>query len=309
MSLAPIRESEDKIKEPHTLSMTPDFILIRNQVRGPKPGGDFRNVLFGLMAGHVPAVNSLESVYMNLERPIMFAALKSIQLRLGRDRFPLISQNFYSISDGMVISPDLPCIVKVSHAHAGMGKTMIGDQQGWRDLATVLALHEDYCTAETFIKAEYGIRIQKTGPTYRVYKKHFTGSGWKSQFGGSHLETIPLTDEYKLWADECAKLFGGMDIFALDCLHGEDGKDYVIELNDCAIGILSSVWEEDSMTIAQLVIDKMNEIYCAVLKEEVTKKQKEKKKKSKGLKKKPRRTITRTETKNSSSLLSLSLFF
>ncbi len=78
------------------------------------------------------------------------------------------------------------------------------------DLSTVLALHHDYCTAEPYLEPEYGIRVQKIGSAYRVYKKIFTGSGWKSQFGGADLQVIPLTDEFKLWADECAKLFGGM---------------------------------------------------------------------------------------------------
>jgi len=44
----------------------------------------------------------------------------------------------------MVISGDLPAIVKVSHAHAGMGKAIIKDQQGWRDLSTVLSLVSTY---------------------------------------------------------------------------------------------------------------------------------------------------------------------
>lgn len=31
----------------------------------------------------------------------------------------------------------------------------------------------------------------------------------------SVIEDIELTEEYKLWVDECAKLFGGLDICAL----------------------------------------------------------------------------------------------
>ena len=104
-----------------------------------------------------------------------------------------------------------------------------------------------------------------------------TGSGWKSQFGrwskifvqqttnesigGSSLSCIELTDDYKRWADECSKLFGGMDILAVDALHGVDGKDYIIELNDTAIGILTQNWEEDTLSLCQLVIERMNQIY------------------------------------------------
>jgi synapsin len=103
----------------------------------------------------------------------------------------------------MVIAPDVPCVVKVSppqqilglssnihycfyqvgHAHAGMGKQKVNDNEQFRDLATVIALYSDYCTAEKFIDVEYGIRVQKIGNSYRVLKKMMTGSGWKSQFG------------------------------------------------------------------------------------------------------------------------------
>eukprot|EP00026_Physarum_polycephalum_P017617 Phypoly_transcript_18903.p1 GENE.Phypoly_transcript_18903~~Phypoly_transcript_18903.p1 ORF type:complete len:243 (+),score=39.58 Phypoly_transcript_18903:108-731(+) len=132
----------------------------------------------------------------------------------------------------------------------------------FKDLSTVMALHNDYCTAEPYIDAEYGIRVQKIGNNYRVMKKVFTGSGWKSQFGGASLQEVPLTEEYKRWADECAKCFGGMDIFAIDALHGLDGKDYIIELNDTAIGILAERWLEDSMRIRDLALDRMDDIYC-----------------------------------------------
>ena len=54
--------------------------------------------------------------------------------------------------------------------------------------------------------------IQKVDNVYCVMKKYFTGSGWKSHFGGSMLVQDKLTDEYKLWVDECSKLFGGLDM-------------------------------------------------------------------------------------------------
>ena len=38
----------------------------------------------------------------------------------------------------------MPTVLKVSHAHAGMGKIKVTDQSVWRDMATVVALHRDY---------------------------------------------------------------------------------------------------------------------------------------------------------------------
>ena len=40
---------------------------------------------------------------------------------------------------------------------------------------------------------------------------------WKGNVGNmSMLETIEVTEQFKLWADECAKAFGGLDILGLD---------------------------------------------------------------------------------------------
>jgi synapsin len=161
-----------------------------------------------------------------------------------------------------VIGPDYPAVLKVSHAHAGMGKIKLDSGEEFRDIATVLSLHGDYCTGEPFFQGEYGIRVQKMGSSYRVYKKVATGSGWKSQFGGADLQVVEVTDTYKLWVDEAAKCFGGMDMLAIDAIHGVDGKDHIIELNGTAIGIKAQYWEEDSKTVSQLCIDKMNAIYA-----------------------------------------------
>lgn len=77
------------------------------------------------------------------------------------------------------------------------------------------------------------------------------------------MQETDLTDDYKFWADECSKLFGGMDLLAVDALHGKDGKDYIVELNATAIGLQAKYWEEDSKIIKNLVLERMGEIYCA----------------------------------------------
>ncbi len=201
LTIAPVRESTG-IKRPQTLTVKPDFLILRNQVttqifiqvfsflqpRGPTPGSDRRNILIGLMTANIPAVNSLTSEYMNLERPIMWSSLREIKNRVGAEKFPLISQTYYSSHVQMVISPEYPAILKVniliylyhiylhrlffkvSHAHRGMGKMKVFDSDQFRDFSTVMGLHGDYLTAEKFIDADYGIRVQKIGNHYRVYK-------------------------------------------------------------------------------------------------------------------------------------------
>jgi hypothetical protein len=286
------------------MGIKPDFVLARNQPRGPTPGSDARQILFGLMTANIPSINSLESMYLNLERPIMFGVLRKVQERLCKQDFPLIDQIYYSSHKEMIISPDSPCVVKVGHAHAGMGKIRIEDSTSWRDISTVLAIrfvppyslsppsshvpcslmiflfllstvlpfslsptsifHSGvYSTAEKFIDVRLGFRIQKVGDNYRYMSKTFTGSGWKSHFGGSVLEDGPVTEQHIRWADACSEAFGGMDLLALDGLHGSDGKDYIIELNDTAIGFLPSKWQEDTNYVRDLVVQRLAEIYCS----------------------------------------------
>ncbi len=106
----------------------------------------------------------------------------------------------------------------------------------------------------------HGLRVQKIGAHYRVYKKVFTGSGWKSQFGGADLQVVPLTDEFKRWADLAALSHGGSDMLAVDAVVDRDGNKFIIEINGTAIGIQQQFWEEDSLHVAALALRRMNEL-------------------------------------------------
>jgi hypothetical protein len=262
LKVAPIDESEKKVKRPKTMVVKPDFVIIRNQPRGPTPLLDRKNILFGLMMANVPSMNSFMSEYMQMERPIMYGGLKEVEKKLGHEVFPLISISYYSSNDQMILMDQFPSILKISHAHAGMGKMKVRNYEDFRDMSTVIALHGDYCTGEPFIesdKLEYGFRIQKVGDSYRVQKKNMHGSGWKSQFGNSDLVDIELSKTHKLWADECQKLFGGLDWFAIDGLHCKDGSEHILEMNGSAIGFTH--WKEDSEKIRDMAVDRMNKLF------------------------------------------------
>lgn len=194
---------------------------------------------------------------MQLERPIMFGALKQVQQRLGTDRFPLIEQNYYSHWSEVKFTPNYPIVVKVGHTHAGFGKIKVPDNHVLDDLGSVLALHNDYAVAEPFLKGTYDQRIQKIGDRVRCYKR--TGfNSWKTNTGTAVLEEIPVTEEHMLWVNECAKLFGGLDWFALDTIHDEaTDKDYILELNGTSIGLGPEREDEDNRLIRGIALRKL----------------------------------------------------
>jgi len=129
------------------------------------------------------------------------------------------------------------------------------------DLASILALHSDYCSAEEFINGDYDVRIQKIGNNYRAYRRK-CASGWKGNQGTAILDDIEMTERYKLWADECSKLFGGMDILAIDAIHCQDSeKEYILEVNDCSIGLGPLHEEEDLQNLVDLTLQRMCECF------------------------------------------------
>jgi len=44
----------------------------------------------------------------------MYAQMRTIQDRVGREKFPLVPLNFYSTPDSMVINENFPAVVKVT---------------------------------------------------------------------------------------------------------------------------------------------------------------------------------------------------
>jgi len=241
-------------------TIKPDFLLIRNSVTDIK-NKNYLNTLYGFEFAGVPSVNSLESIYNCTERPWVFAQLIKIRNRVGEDKFPLIEQNYFSTHQEMQITPQYPIVVKVGNAHAGFGKVKLLNHHDFEDLRSLVALHEDYSTAEPFIEGEYDLRIQKIGNHYRAFRRISVSGNWKTNTGCSMIEDIEMTDRYKLWCDERSKIFGGLDILAVDAIHAPDGKEYILEVNDTSIGLSPDHEEEDNGYIRDLVMEKFRKIY------------------------------------------------
>lgn len=94
-------------------TIRPDFVLVRNEVRGAAHTEDYRNSLFGMMFAGLPSVNTLSSVYSFLERPIVQAELNEMERRLGSDRFPVIPQSYFSSHSAMMYGGQFPCVAQM----------------------------------------------------------------------------------------------------------------------------------------------------------------------------------------------------
>jgi hypothetical protein len=53
-----------------------------------------------------------------------------------------------------------------------------------------------------------------------------------------------------------------MDMFALDVLHNSEGQDFILEVNDYAMGFDFAYEVEDLKHVRELVVQRMNEEFC-----------------------------------------------
>ena len=69
---------------------------------------------------------------------------------------------------------------------------------------------------------------------------------WKTNVGQSILEEISVSDKHKAWIDAVSQMFGGLDICSLEAVVSrQDGKEWIIEVNDCATTLMGESQEDD----------------------------------------------------------------
>jgi len=243
----------------------PDFLMIRQNLRDA--GEDYRNTLLGFQFGGVPCINSLESIYNFQDKPWVHSHLLDIQRRLGKEAFPLIGQTYYPDHRDMdtMTSPPFPCVVKVGHAHGGLGKVKVESETNYKDLAGVVAVSGQYCTVEEYVDAKYQLHVFKLGPHYRALtvshccdcRRKSLSENWKTKLGQATMEEVRVEERYKYWIDQVSEMFGGLDLCSLEAVVAKDGQEVIIEVNDCALSLMGDNQEEDRNYIADLVLSRM----------------------------------------------------
>ena len=62
---------------------------------------------------------------------------------------------------------------------------------------------------------------------------------------------------------QVSQMFGGLALCSLEAVVAKDGKEFIIEVNDCAMGLLGESQEDDRRNIAEVVIKEMEvETFC-----------------------------------------------
>ena len=137
-------------------------------------------------------------------------------------------------------------------------------------------MSNQYCTIEKFVEAYCDLHIYKIGSRYKavmcvlshqyvfrnviwrlfIRRKSLSGN-WKTNIGEVQIEEVPVQEKYKKWIDEASSMFGGLELCSLEAIVDAAGREFIIEVNDCAMGLLGDGQDEDRRLIADLVINSM----------------------------------------------------
>jgi hypothetical protein len=254
----------DVLQSTGTTRVIPDVVVVMDPCKTVH-GEDHSHQLQALLHAGIPCINSAESILQCAERPVVYAALRTIRNRLGADKtgnfsFPLIHQEFFANEAPGGIVPSFPVVTKLSSIHSGFGKIRCADDTVYSDVVGVVALSTDFYTTEELLENVVAeVHILQIGKVLRAYRKakdvrFRTWSDW----GDTQYEDIPLSSNYKAWASQIQPLFGGLDVFAIDVLQVEGGKEVILGIHTVGCGLADHHANEDATLIIEMILKKVD---------------------------------------------------
>jgi hypothetical protein len=267
------------------VTIFPNFVLVRNCFNGQTKS--FRNQLLALIYADCPSINSLQSILLAAEKPVLQGALHRLWQTKYMNRpfdLPLLPQTFAPAHTSFFYGRPFPAVVKFGSAHAGFGKLRVPHHHDMDDVRTMLPMTRDqYCTAEPFINGAGDLRLQKIGDHYRAFFRRSTCGAWKTNTQSAVLTEIPVTPIMVEWMEAASTMLGRdarnkMHILTIDAIVEavpEDAerdptldetpeevarianphKAHILEVNDTSSGLSPDTAAEDNLLLADLVLD------------------------------------------------------
>ena len=243
----------------------PDCVLVRDSPRQVN-GEDHTHQLMGIIASRTPCVNESGAVLNCLDRPVVYSELLGIRNKEGQKdgwkfKFPLVEQEYFANEAPASIKPTYPAVTKMSTVHSGFGKLRAEDDTHFNEIASILALSADYFTTETVHEVVSEVYIQWINGNVRTFKriKSTADGGFRtwSNWGTVQYQEMDENKQYKKWAELVSKIFGGLDIFALNVVVTASGDEFILGMQDCSCPFAPQYASEDAERCAQLVIERI----------------------------------------------------
>uniref|UniRef100_A0A0X3PGP7 Synapsin n=1 Tax=Schistocephalus solidus TaxID=70667 RepID=A0A0X3PGP7_SCHSO len=242
-------------------SFKPDFVLIRQGLSATPQ--HYENILTGLFFGGVPCINSTEAVYNMKNKAWLFGHLLVLRKKLGSTEFPLVSRSYQTKCQPITPDFPLPVTVRIGGDMTRECEVQAENVSLFQSLMNLANTTQRYATTEACLNTVCDIYIQKIGNYFKAFVRKPMVNSSLSSPGSTILEKIPLTSKFAMWINEVSSLFGGLDMCSIKVVQDTNGEYFIQDVFGSEFTLLGDGQEEDRMRIAELVLQKMEELIRA----------------------------------------------